>query len=467
VRVFDVRNPRRPTEVRTATLSGSLLSARSIGSSLHFLVTDDERNLDLSQWWSHPSVPGESPRAVYLLFERQRVKNEEALAAAPARAFIPSIEETGVIPATGISPTTACTMHVAADASSSYVSVVSLDIAGSAPASRTVIGSPPGPVHVSKSAAYLAVRVGDDSSQIHRFDLARAASRYGGGTGIEGRVLNQFAMDEHEGVLRAAATTGHPPNPGSYTTVSVLRAEGNTLRHVGSLGGIARGEDIRSVRFQGDRGYVVTFKKTDPLFVFDLSKPEKPRVLGELKIPGFSTYMHFMDDKRLLSIGYDADDQGNFAFFTGVLLQIFDVGNPAKPSLLHRTVIGTRGSSSQALTDHLAFNYFQPKGLLSLPLTVCSGDFRREPLTAQFSGLYVYDVSVDRGFRFRQQLGTAARDLDANQARTLCDNWWSSASSSVKRSLIAGDYVLSVSEDAIRIADLRYPARRLPVLDLN
>jgi hypothetical protein len=104
-----------------------------------------------------------------------------------------------------------------------------------------------------------------------------------------------------------------------------------------------------------------TFKKTDPLFVFGLANPREPRVEAELKIPGFSTYIHRMDERHLLTIGYDAADQGSFAYFTGVLLQIFDVSDPKAPRLAHRHVLGTRGTTSEALTNHLAFNYFPPK----------------------------------------------------------------------------------------------------------
>src|SRR5262249_2528861 len=141
----------------------------------------------------------------------------------------------------------------------------------------------------------------------------------------------------------------------------------------GTIENIAPTEDIRSVRFDGSRGYIVTFKKTDPLYVLDLGNPTQPHIAGQLKIPGFSTYMHMMDSAHLLTIGYDAADQGSFAWFAGVLLQIFDVSNMESPQLVHKEVIGTRGSSSEALADHLAFNYFAEKNLLALPMTICEG----------------------------------------------------------------------------------------------
>ena len=115
--------------------------------------------------------------------------------------------------------------------------------------------------------------------------------------------------------------------------VSSFDVAEEALKVVGEITGLARNEDIRAVRFDGPRGFVVTFKKTDPLFTFDLAQPEQPRVLGELKIPGFSTYMHFMDDDHLLTIGYDAEDHDSFAYFQGLMLQIFDISDLADPQV--------------------------------------------------------------------------------------------------------------------------------------
>jgi uncharacterized secreted protein with C-terminal beta-propeller domain len=180
-------------------------------------------------------------------------------------------------------------------------------------------------------------------------------------------------MDEYEGYLRIATTTGHVPSPDVQSTLSVLVEKSDELKVIGRVDKIAPREDIRSVRFNGDKGFIVTFKKTDPLFVFDLSNPHSPKIAGELKIPGYSTYMHLMDNDHLLTIGYDSDDMGSFAWFQGIMLQIFDVSDMSNPTLLHKNVIGTRGSTSEAATNHLAFNYFAPKDLLAIPITICEG----------------------------------------------------------------------------------------------
>jgi hypothetical protein len=270
-------------------------------------------------------------------------------------------------------------------------------------------------------------------------------------------------MDEHEGFLRVATSSGHVPNPDVHSTLTVLRQRGNVLVQAGIVDRLAPGEDIRSVRFAGDRGFIVTFKKTDPLFVLDLKDPTRPTVQAELKIPGYSTYMHMMDDQHLLSIGYDADDEGYFAWFTGVMLQIFDVSDPKSPKRTHKEVIGTRGSSSEALTNHLAFTYFAPRDLLALPMTICEdpgayGGSYGSNMT--FSGLMVYDVTVDTGFSLR---GKVEHPVGLGIS---CNNWWTDATSQVKRSIVMEDYVFSISEELVKINhldDLTTDVKVLPI----
>jgi hypothetical protein len=227
----------------------------------------------------------------------------------------------------------------------------------------------------------------------------------------------------------------------------VLRERGGALETAGLLDELAPSEDIRAVRFAGDRGYIVTFKKTDPLFVIDLADAEHPRVRAELKIPGFSTYIHRLGQDHLLTVGYDAADQGDFAWFTGVLLQIFDVTDASAPRLVHRESIGTRGSSSEALTNHLAFTYFAPRKLLLLPMTVCEGGDTNGGYGTlpSFSGLMAWEASADGGFSSLGGVSHPAGD------GVTCGNWWTQGSSQVRRSILLEDYVLSLSDTQLKV----------------
>ena len=205
------------------------------------------------------------------------------------------------------------------------------------------------------------------TSHIHKFDISQESGRatYVASGSVPGYVLNQFSMDEHDGVLRVATTEpsfwgwwGNDEESESH--VSVLGEASGALVELGHVGGLGRGERIYSVRFMGERGYVVTFRQVDPLYVLDLSDATNPTVTGRTKIPGFSSYMHPIDDDHLLTIGRDATDEG---VVQGLQFQIFDVSDPTNPILAQKTVLGDGWNTwSEAQYDHHAFNYFAARG---------------------------------------------------------------------------------------------------------
>jgi hypothetical protein len=349
----------------------------------------------------------------------------------------------------------------------SFTSLVSVDISGGPLTTATVV-SDPGVVYASETGLYMSVPHTQNeggswydgmasekqASTVHKFRIGAAPSLTGyEASGIvKGRVLNQFALDEHEQHLRVATTTGHAPSPETHSTMNILKRNGSKLELTGKVDKIAPSEDIRSVRFDGSRGFIVTFKKTDPLYVFDLGNPTAPSITGELKIPGFSTYMHMMDAQHLLTIGYDASDQGSFAWFTGVMLQIFDVSDMKNPKLAHKEVIGTRGSSSEALTNHLAFTYFAPKSVLALPMTICEGGSQNGGYGTNmtFSGLMVYDTTATGGFKLKGKVAHPMTSTGGYDSAA-CSNWWTNASSEVRRSVVMDDFVYSISNKRVKV----------------
>jgi hypothetical protein len=166
-----------------------------------------------------------------------------------------------------------------------------------------------------------------------------------------------------------ASTTSPPftedgPSGESESFVSVLAADGDQLREVGKVGGLGRGEQIYAVRFIGDAGYVVTFRQVDPLYTLDLSDPTAPRVVGELKIPGYSAYLHPVGPGLLLGVGQDASATGQTS---GLQASLFDVSDPANPVRIDRESFGA-GSSSEVEYDHHAFSFFDADALAMLPL---------------------------------------------------------------------------------------------------
>jgi uncharacterized secreted protein with C-terminal beta-propeller domain len=246
-----------------------------------------------------------------------------------------------------------------------------------------------------------------EKTDVHRFDISGNGVVYSSSGEVEGRISvvwgrtgqknAELSMNEYNEFFRIATSKGYFGN--SDNIVSVLKESDGKLEVVGQVKGIAPGELIHSVRFIGDRGFIVTFKKTDPFFTIDLTDPQNPMVVGELKVSGYSSLILPFDDNHVLAIGKETEeaDTGDFAWFQGVQLSIFDVSDFSSPELLHRIEVGSRGTESEALFDYRALTFY--KGVLSLPITLFEGgeggwDFGE----FRFSGFSVYNVSLERGF---------------------------------------------------------------------
>jgi hypothetical protein len=371
ITVLDVSDPKAPVTLRTIRTRATFLSGRRIGAAVHAVLYEEPALLktlllvpeELAQGlcsgeekvtspggytYTRPvAKDGDLARAVRL-FEALRAKNLAAIDAAPREQLLSGVDDR----LSGEQPTEldACTGFYDSPRAdgTAFLTLLSFDLTRDDGVQTSTIISRPGASYASPDAYYITVRqqrarygwyedldASDEASTIHKFELSGSENRYAASGLVKGRVLNQFSSDEYQGYLRVATTSGHLPSDKVQSTVSVLAQDGDQLKLVGQVDEIGKSEDIRSVRFVGARGYLVTFKKTDPLFVLDLAKPKAPKLLGELHIPGFSTYMHPLDEDHLLTIGYDADDQGNFAWFRGLMLQIFDVKR--RPSPCSRT----------------------------------------------------------------------------------------------------------------------------------
>jgi uncharacterized secreted protein with C-terminal beta-propeller domain len=212
---------------------------------------------------------------------------------------------------------------------------------------------------------------------VHRFATGDPDSTsYRASGEVPGYLLNQFSLSEHDGVLRAASTEtplwwGGGEAPESESFVTTLDERNGALARVGQVGGLGRGERIFAVRFIGPAAYVVTFRQVDPLYVVDLERPAEPRVAGELKIRGYSAYLHPLGEGLLLGVGQDATERGAQL---GTQLALFDVSDPSNPVRLHQAVVAD--SSSSAEFDHHAFLWWAPRELAVIPLaTYANGDF--------------------------------------------------------------------------------------------
>lgn len=207
-------------------------------------------------------------------------------------------------------------------------------------------------------------------TDIHMFDTSgRATSTYLGSASVTGTVLNQYSMSEHEGHLRIATTTAQPWTwrgqlaPESESLVTVLAVGADGLAEVGRVDGLGVGERIYAVRYLGDIAAVVTFRQIDPLYLLDLSEPTAPVVRGELKITGYSAYLHPLGDDLLLGVGQEATDEG---FTVGTQVSLFDIADLDRPQRIAQWT--APGGHSQVEFNALAFLHWQPSDLAVLPL---------------------------------------------------------------------------------------------------
>lgn len=214
---------------------------------------------------------------------------------------------------------------------------------------------------------------------------------YNGRAEVPGTLLNQFSMDEADGLLRVATTTNAWTREKSIQHNNVYVLE--DMEIVGRLEGLAENERIYSTRFMQNRLYMVTFERIDPLFVIDLEDPRNPEVLGELKIPGFSDYLHPYDDTHLIGIGKETKENTWGGVSTlGLKISLFDVSDVANPEQVDVIVIGEAGTSSEALQDHKAFLFDRERDLLVLPVREVRDDYNRNV----WHGAYIFNVTADQ-----------------------------------------------------------------------
>jgi hypothetical protein len=497
ITVLDISDRAAPRLEREIYVSSSYLTSRRIGDAVHVAVVSADAPgppvsvwppelTPIGEWYPHCEAQGSWPytaEEIVAAFSRLEETNRQAILGTPITDFLPGIRDvrwSGGRADVREELLGECdAIHgTQVDDKEGLLTVLSLDMTQSGSVAATSIVSRPGAVHASRDALYVAVRqyrgAGDwyfparddvrHATTVHRFRFLPDAqgTAYEGSGVVKGWVLNQFSIDEHEGYLRVATSLGRVPDPNVTSGITVLARVDGMLETVGVVEGLAPQEDIRAARFAGDVGYLVTFKKTDPLFVVDLSDPYRPAVRGELHVPGFSTYLHLLDDDHLLAIGYDADDAGSRAYFQGIQLQVFDVSDAADPQLLHREIIGARGSTTDAATDHLAFNFFRARDLLAFPMVVCEGGAGGGSYGTEiaFSGLLVYRVTVAGGFESLGGLPHGAPD-----GTTDCSNWWTRSDSWVKRSAFLDDWTYSIAQDSVRVAPVG--ALGVPVAEVS
>jgi inhibitor of cysteine peptidase len=440
VRIYDVSNAANPSLKRTLSFDGTSVSTRRIGAKLYLV-------LNQPTVWNGP-IPLSTLKDTDVLpqVEDSKTGKTTAVARCNSVVILPHIPQPQYL----------------------TVAVIPTDTATGEVKTSVVLGSAEN-VYSSLKNLYVASTewnynwnaqnpVSTQKTNIYRFGFTDAGAEMQAQGSVPGRILNQFSMDEHENTFRIATTVDGQwrADGNADPSRNNLYVLNNSMTRAGAIEDIAPGEQIYSVRFLGDRAYMVTFKKIDPFFVIDLSDPRKPSILGKLKIPGYSDYLHPYDENHIIGFGKEAVEakQGDFAWYQGMKLAVFDVTDVGNPRELHKVVIGDRGTDSPLLHNHKALLFEKDRNLLAFPVTVHKISEEQKRLNPDgsaygspvFQGAYVYDFSLQNGFK---QLGSITH-IDDPETFTKAGDYWYDYTSSIERIVRVGESLLTISQKGVQ-----------------
>lgn len=446
----DISDPKRPVETSRMTMKGNVLAARMVEDSIRLVVTGQPPSLPfvtpdmiLTRW---PFAQQQDPRAWERAERLALSQNRAIISSSQINDWLPAVQVTGSGGLSTITPDCGSLARPAQFSGLNLTSVLTFDTDSSDPTTPVdAFGLVSDAVNVYSSTdnIYVATQqwqnwgavpegewdrvAGFTTTEIHRFDLSDpSAVSYQGSGEVAGWLYSQWAMSESGGYLRVASTTQSPwwgqrPET-TQSIVSVLGIEESGLVQVGAVTGLGVTEQIYAVRFIGDKGYVVTYRQVDPLYVIDLSDPRDPAVAGELKIPGYSAYLHPINDHLLLGVGQDGDLEGRTI---GTQVALFDVTDPTAPTQIDKLTLP--GAYSGAEWDHHAFLYWPE-----------SDD----------AGLVV--IPIQGGDNDGWWQGSLAVDVDSGGVREVGQL---EQSGYVLRNLIVGDRLLTVTDTGIQSYD--------------
>jgi len=369
--VYDISNKSKPALYTNFTMTGSYFNSRMIGDYVYFVV-------------SQPA---------YVIYDT---------------VILPKIYTNDGMKEIGASDVLYSNVS---DSYFLYTTVVALNMqnATEEPTQKTLLLGGASSMYVSLNNIYITFPESSGKTTIYRILIENSTINPEAKGEVPGRELNQFSMDEYNDQFRIATSTWI-----DWIKQNNLYVLNMNLSVIGKLENLAVGENLHSARFIGDRCYLVTFKKTDPLFVIDLSDPTTPVVLGQLKIPGYSDYLHPYDENHLIGVGKETVEanEGDFAWYQGIKVSIFDVSNVSNPMQIANYTIGDRGTDSPILTDHKAFLFDKSKNLLVIPVLVAEINETQYPEGVPpyaygipvWQGAYVFNITLTEGLVLRGKI---------------------------------------------------------------
>jgi len=419
--VFDISNHASPVLTTRVEVNGTLAGARLIGNYVYLVATQ--------------------PVFCYgeILLPEQIV-NGQVVRATPMQVYHSDIFDQGY----------------------SLTTILGFDTTQNNPnpAAKIYLIGTTSTIYVSLYDIYLTQPVLSQSQEtiVHRISIDGLAINYQATGAVPGHVLNQFSMDEYNGYLRIATTNccSQSGGPVPLAYAPAIEQETNVyvldkgLHTTGKLEGLSPGEQIYSARFMGDKAYLVTYKRTDPLFVIGLQDPAKPTVLGQLNVTGVSDYLQPYDETHLIGIGQSGTDVAweNAVRFTGIKISLFNVTDPKQPTETSRYLIGGPGTSSPAINDHKAVLFDKTLNLLVIPVEITA-----QPQNATYwysyqpiwQGAYVFNITPDKGIVFRGGI----TQLQNGQLPTWQDNYLF-----ITRTLYIGNVLYTISNNVMQMNSL-------------
>ena len=493
--VFDISNRSQPDIERELFIEGSYITAREINATVRTVTHASMDLRGLQSWLEFPTgywnLEQDDPLQLEIrekLAYETMVRNSQALDDLTLADLIPQVYEysDGEV-SVHLMTDNACREFVAPEdgMNRGISSIFSLDLS-SADFDYEVdhIVGPYPQVYASADVLVLAETAfnswwfwgnddGEEMTNLHTFDIsAPDATLYTGSGRVAGTVLNQFSLSEHEGILRVATTTGQwnrwwmeDPEPMSSQLVTLVRSmdadtQEQRLVEAGKVDGIAPGERIWSARFDGDRAYIVTFEQIDPLWVIDVSDETNPTILGELKVPGVSTYIHPLSRDHLLTIGLaPANEDGTGLDWSGTQISLFDIAEPTDPQqadALRLSPVPTDQANmwmwswSEASYESKAFQYWAPKSMLAVPLSTY-----RFVESTPYSWDYEY-ISKLMLVEVNETNGSLSIYGEVDHSSLFQSqgerSWWDNRD--IRRSIFMGDFVYAISSAGITATNL-------------
>jgi uncharacterized secreted protein with C-terminal beta-propeller domain len=419
--VFDISNRANPVITTRIEVNGTLAGSRLIGNNVYLVATQ--------------------PLFCFgeILLPEQIV-NGQVVKATPVQVYYSDI----------------------IDQSYSFTTILGFDTTQSNPsptANIYLIGTT-STIYFSLHDIYLTQPVWSQNQQtvVHRISIDGIAIAYQATGAVPGHILNQFSLDEYNGYLRIATTNccSQTSSPKPLASTQVSQPDTNvyvldkSLHITGRLEGFSPGEQIYSARFMSDKAYLVTYKRTDPLFVVGLQDPHRPKLLGQLNVTGVSDYLQPYDETHLIGIGQSGTDVGweNAVRFTGLKISLFNVTNPNRPAETSTYLIGGPGTSSPAINDHKSVLFDKSLDLLVIPVELTaqpqntSDWYSYQPI---WQGAYVFNITPDSGIVFKGGI----TQLQNGQLPTRQDN-----NLFVTRTLFIGNVLYTVSNNMVQMNSL-------------